>query len=109
MCDGWYVARRLALTTLVADVYFPPPPQPAIKLLGFMRLLAEGDAAVRQKQAGPSDVLEVAGTTRFRTEVAQGASRTMRALAPLSAVDAAQWVDYWESVGMFAGGAHQDV
>lgn len=46
---------------------------------------------------------EVAGLAMFATNIAQRASKTMRDLMPLSAEDAARWVDYWESVGMFEG------
>lgn len=71
-----------------------------------MRILAQGDAAIRRQQMGSpdaSDDFEVAGSARFATEVAQRTSKTMHDLTPLSAVDATRWVDYWESVGMFAG------
>lgn len=66
-----------------------------------MRLLAEGDEAMRRGETGTE---EAVGFTSFETEVAQRVSQTMRALEPLSAVDVMRWVDYWESVGMFAEG-----
>jgi hypothetical protein len=37
----------------------------------------------------------------FATGVAQRISPTMRELDPLSSADAALWMDYWASVGMF--------
>ncbi|KAH0833866.1 putative nonribosomal peptide synthetase [Lanmaoa asiatica] len=82
---------------------------PAIKLLDFMRSLGESDAWLRRCQAsgfefgraqGETD--EAVGFTSFATEVAQRVSETMRVLEPLSGVDVARWVDYWESVGMFS-------
>lgn len=86
--------------------------KPAIKLLQFMRSLAEGDEAVRH-QASVSGVMdgsltgteEAVGFTSFATEVAQRVSKTMHTLEPLSAADAARWVDYWVSEGMFLEGA----
>ncbi|KAH0833861.1 putative aminoadipate reductase [Lanmaoa asiatica] len=77
---------------------------PVIKLLGYTRTVAEGDAAMR-RQSSPSDdasdEFEIAGTATLATDVARRVSKTIRHLVPLSAVDATRWVDYWESVGMF--------
>lgn len=56
-----------------------------------------------------SEDFEVAGSARFATDVAQRVSKIMRHLAPLSAVDAARWVDYWESVGLFTEGRRHGV
>ena len=79
--------------------------QPAIKLVGFMHTLAQGDSAIRLQMGTlkASVDFEVAGPAGFATDVAQRVSETMRDLEPLSAADATRWVDYWESVGMFAG------
>lgn len=73
-----------------------------------MRLLAEGDAVKRLQTVGQGEeemeMDEAAGFTNFVTEVAQRVSKTMRALEPVSAIDAARWVDYWVSAGMFSEG-----
>ncbi|KAG6374188.1 hypothetical protein JVT61DRAFT_4841 [Boletus reticuloceps] len=77
---------------------------PAVKLLGFMRAMAQGDAVIRRESSSSeyvSEDVEVAGSPRFATDVARRASETMRHLEPLSAVDAERWVEYWASVGMF--------
>jgi hypothetical protein len=44
---------------------------------------------------------EAAGFTPLSTVVAQRVSRTVKELKSLSPADAAQWVAYWEAVGMF--------
>ncbi|KAF9228211.1 acetyl-CoA synthetase-like protein [Gyrodon lividus] len=72
---------------------------PAIKLLNFMRFLAQEDTAIRQWDRADA---EAAGFTDFAMDVAQRVSKTMRELEPLSPSDAARWVDYWESIGMFS-------
>lgn len=70
---------------------------------------------MRRRQSSSFDAVtaedvEVAGSARFATDVAQRVSKTMRQLVPLSAVDANRWVDYWESVGMFdTDGGRYDV
>ncbi|KAF8438365.1 putative aminoadipate reductase [Boletus edulis BED1] len=77
---------------------------PAVKLLGFLRALAQGDAVIRRESSSSeyvSEDVEAAGSPRFATDVAQRASETMHHLEPLSAVDAERWVEYWASVGMF--------
>jgi len=71
-----------------------------------MRAVAQGDEAMRS--LGGSD-FEIAGSASFATDVAQRVSKTIRDLVPLSAVDAAQWVDYWASVEMFAEGVRPRV
>ncbi|KAG9308660.1 putative aminoadipate reductase [Chiua virens] len=83
---------------VTADFYCD---QPAIKLLEFMRSLAESDVGMRRRSG--AEMEEAVGFTRFATDVAQGVSKTMRELKPLSAMDATQWVDYWVSAGMFSG------
>jgi thioester reductase-like protein len=76
---------------------------PAVKLLDFMRSLAQADTAVRQSvQSGA----EAVGFSGFATDIARRVSKTMRELEPLSSLDAMRWVDYWESVGMFSEGPH---
>ncbi|KIJ18039.1 hypothetical protein PAXINDRAFT_97557 [Paxillus involutus ATCC 200175] len=72
---------------------------PAIKLLNFMRSIAQEDTAIRQSDR--YDAEEV-GFADFATDVAQRVSKTMRNLKPLSSSDVEKWVDYWESVGMFS-------
>ena len=84
--------------------------QPGIKLLNFMRSLGEADEEIRRQVAAsdPMDqsleTVEAVGFTSCATEVALRVSETMRTLEPLSAVDAARWVDYWVSVEI--GRAH---
>ncbi|KAF8835574.1 putative aminoadipate reductase [Paxillus ammoniavirescens] len=72
---------------------------PAIKLLNFMRSLAQGDIATRQSDRSDA---EAVGFTELATDVARAVSKTMRNLEPLSSSDVERWVDYWESVGMFS-------
>ncbi|KAF8838098.1 putative aminoadipate reductase [Paxillus ammoniavirescens] len=72
---------------------------PAIKLLNFMRLLAQGDIATRQSDRSDA---EAVGFTELATDVARAVSKTMRDLGPLSSSDVERWVGYWESVGMFS-------
>lgn len=75
-----------------------------------MRSLGEADEEIRRQVAAsdPMDqsleTVEAVGFTSCATEVALRVSETMRTLEPLSAVDAARWVDYWVSVGMFSEG-----
>lgn len=77
--------------------------QPAIKILNFIRLLAEGDAAARrQAAAGKLGETEMAGFVRFETTRAKQVSQTFQALPPISAVDVVRWVEYWALVGMFS-------
>ncbi|KAG2117013.1 putative aminoadipate reductase [Suillus discolor] len=71
---------------------------PAIKLLNFMRSMARSDIAIRASGEMGS---EVGGMTLFTTAVAERVSPTMKELKSLSSADAAQWVDYWEAMGMF--------
>ncbi|EIW76887.1 acetyl-CoA synthetase-like protein [Coniophora puteana RWD-64-598 SS2] len=73
---------------------------PALKLLDFMRGLARADIAMREAQ--DTDELEAVGFQPFATAKAQEVSETMRTLEPLTARDALRWVEYWDSVGMFA-------
>ncbi|EIW76878.1 acetyl-CoA synthetase-like protein [Coniophora puteana RWD-64-598 SS2] len=73
---------------------------PALKLLDFMRGLAISDTIVREAQ--DADELQATGFQPFATAKAQAASETMRTLEPLTARDALRWVEYWDSVGMFA-------
>ena len=83
--------------------------KPAIKLLDFMRSLAESDEAIRRQDLSLATADEEAlGFASFVTEVARRVSKTMRALEPLSAVDAERWVDYWASAGMFSEGVQTD-
>ena len=85
--------------------------KPAIKLLEFMRSLAESDEVIRRHALDLSLATtdeEALGFTSFVTEVARRVSKTIRALEPLSAVDAAQWVDYWATAGMFSEGVQTD-
>ena len=74
------------------------PLQPAIKLLDFMRFITRSDTALRASRDLSS---EAAGFTPFATGVARRVSPTVNELEPLSSADAVQWVDYWETVGMF--------
>ncbi|KAG2133521.1 uncharacterized protein EDB93DRAFT_1093287, partial [Suillus bovinus] len=71
---------------------------PAIKLLNFMRSMAQSDIAIR---ASGEMGTEAGGMTLFATSVAERASPTMKELKELSSADAAQWVDYWMAMGMF--------
>ncbi|KAG1799974.1 putative aminoadipate reductase, partial [Suillus variegatus] len=71
---------------------------PAIKLLNFMRSMARSDIAIRASGEMNS---EAGGMTSFTTAVAERVSPTMRELKSLPSADAAQWVDYWEAMGMF--------
>ncbi|KAG2076578.1 hypothetical protein BDR04DRAFT_1068074 [Suillus decipiens] len=71
---------------------------PAIKLLNFMRALTQADLAIR---ASGDMASEAAGMNSFTTTIAQRASPTMKELKSLSSADAAQWVDYWATMGMF--------
>ncbi|EIW76897.1 acetyl-CoA synthetase-like protein [Coniophora puteana RWD-64-598 SS2] len=85
---------------------------PALKLLDFMRNLARADTTLRSlapssnvdsANVGGADVdVESVGFQPFATTKAQQASKTMRTLAPLTAREAARWVEYWNSVGMFS-------
>ncbi|KIJ61725.1 hypothetical protein HYDPIDRAFT_158984 [Hydnomerulius pinastri MD-312] len=72
---------------------------PAIKLLNFIRFLAQGDTSMRQSDRFDE---EAAGFASFTTDVAQSVSKTMKELEPLSATDVMGWIHYWESVGMFS-------
>ncbi|KAG1898169.1 uncharacterized protein F5891DRAFT_956098, partial [Suillus fuscotomentosus] len=71
---------------------------PAIKLLNFMRSMAQSDIAIRASREMGS---EAGGMTLFATAIAECISPTMKELKSLSSADAAQWVDYWEAMGMF--------
>ncbi|KAG1790286.1 putative aminoadipate reductase [Suillus plorans] len=71
---------------------------PAIKLLNFMRSMTQSDIAIRASGKIGS---EAGGMTLFTTVVAERVSPTMKELKSLSSADAAQWVDYWEAMGMF--------
>ncbi|KAG2047412.1 putative aminoadipate reductase [Suillus hirtellus] len=71
---------------------------PAIKLLNFMRSMTQSDIAIRASGEVGS---EAGGMTLFATAVAERVSPTMKDLKLLSSADAAQWVDYWEAMGMF--------
>ncbi|KAG1853286.1 acetyl-CoA synthetase-like protein [Suillus tomentosus] len=71
---------------------------PAIKLLNFMCSMARSDIAIRASGEMGS---EAGGMTLFATAVAERVSPTMKELKSLSSADAAQWVDYWEAMGMF--------
>ncbi|KAG2095134.1 putative aminoadipate reductase [Suillus discolor] len=71
---------------------------PAIKLLNFMRSMTQSDIAIRASGEMGS---EAGGMTLFTTAVAECVSPTMKELKSLSSADAAQWVDYWEAMGMF--------
>ncbi|OAX39503.1 hypothetical protein K503DRAFT_689488, partial [Rhizopogon vinicolor AM-OR11-026] len=64
---------------------------PAIKLIDFIRHIAQSDIGGTPE----------AGGIPFATGVAQRVSPTMKELEPLSAADATQWVNYWAAVGMF--------
>ncbi|KAG2140138.1 putative aminoadipate reductase [Suillus clintonianus] len=71
---------------------------PAIKLLDFMRFMAQSDIVIRASGEMRS---EAGGFTPFSTAIAERVSPTMQELEPLSSADAAQWVDYWAAMGMF--------
>jgi thioester reductase-like protein/acyl-CoA synthetase (AMP-forming)/AMP-acid ligase II len=71
---------------------------PGIKLLDFMRAMAQSDSVIR---ASGEMGTEAGGLTLFATAVAERASPTMKELKPLSSADAALWVDYWAAMGMF--------
>jgi len=63
-----------------------------------MRSITRSDIDIRASGELSS---EAVGFRSFSTEVAQRVSPTLKELEPLSSVDAAQWVAYWEAVGMF--------
>ncbi|EGN93427.1 hypothetical protein SERLA73DRAFT_115874 [Serpula lacrymans var. lacrymans S7.3] len=76
---------------------------PAMKLLPFMRTIAQGDKSIQ----GLGNDDEAGGLVVFSTTKAQQLSRTMRELASITSEDAALWVKYWASKGMFARKIHQ--
>lgn len=63
-----------------------------------MRFIARSDVTTN---ASGEKTPQAGGFTAFATEVAQRISPTLKELEPLSAADAAQWVEYWSAVGMF--------
>nr|F8P9P5.2 RecName: Full=Adenylate-forming reductase Nps11; AltName: Full=Benzoic acid reductase; AltName: Full=Nonribosomal peptide synthase-like enzyme 11; Short=NRPS-like [Serpula lacrymans var. lacrymans S7.9]ANX99775.1 benzoic acid reductase [Serpula lacrymans] len=70
---------------------------PALKLLPFMRMIAQSDKSIRKVTSDG----EAGGFVVFSTTKAQQLSRTMRELAPITAEDVALWMKYWASKGMF--------
>lgn len=76
---------------------------PGVKLLPFYRAMATADK--ENRAAGEQAVdREAVGQFDIDTRKVQRASETMRDVKPLGAEDAARWVGYWHSKGIFGEG-----
>ncbi|EGN94883.1 hypothetical protein SERLA73DRAFT_162904 [Serpula lacrymans var. lacrymans S7.3] len=70
---------------------------PALKLLPFMRMIAQSDKSIREVTSED----ETGGFVVFSTTNAQQLSQTMRGLASITSEDVGLWMKYWASKGMF--------